>query len=76
MFNMFYQKYMLAIQNSSVENVIMTYGTDMIPKYILKFKNILDCLKKENRNTLIPDSVFSWEEFIFSKSNENFKPIF
>lgn len=76
MFNMFYQKYMLAIQNSSVENVIMTYGTDMIPKYILKFKNILDCLKKENRNTLIPDSVISWDEFIISKSNENIKPIF
>lgn len=76
MFNMFYQKYMLAIQNSSVENVIMTYGTDMIPKYILKFKNIIDCLKKENRNTLIPDSVISWDEFIISKSNENIKPIF
>lgn len=76
MFNMFYQKYMLAIQNSSVENVIMTYGTDMIPKYILKLKNILDCLKKENRNTLIPDSVISWDEFIISKSNENIKPIF
>ena len=76
MFNMFYQKYMLAIQNSSVENVIMTYGTDMIPKYILKFKNIFDCLKKENRNTFIPDSVISWDEFIISKSNENIKPIF
>ena len=76
MFNMFYQKYMLAIQNSSVENVIMTYGTDMIPKYILKFKNIIDCLKKENRNTLIPDSVISWDEFTISKSNEIIKPIF
>lgn len=76
MFNMFYQKYMLAIQNSSVENVIMTYGTDMIPKYILKFKNIFDFLKKENRNTFIPDSVISWDEFIISKSNENIKPIF
>ena len=76
MFNMFYQKYMLAIQNSSVENVIMTYGTDMIPKYILKFKNIIDCLKKENRNTLLPDSVISWDEFTISKSNENIEPIF
>lgn len=76
MFNMFYQKYMLAIQNSSVENVIMTYGTDMIPKYILKFKNILDNLKKEKRNTLIPDSVISWDEFIISKSKENIKPIY
>lgn len=76
MFNMFYQKYMLAIQNSSVENVIMTYGTDMIPKYILKFKNIMDCLKKENRNILIPDSVISWDEFTISKSNENIEPIF
>lgn len=76
MFNMFYQKYMLAIQNSSVENVIMTYGTDMIPKYILKFKNILDNLKKGKRNTLIPDSVISWDEFIISKSKENIKPIY
>lgn len=76
MFNMFYQKYMLAIQNSSVVNVIMTYGTDMIPKYILKFKNILDNLKKGKRNTLIPDSVISWDEFIISKSKENIKPIY
>lgn len=33
-------------------------------------------MKKENRNTFIPDSVISWDEFIISKSNENIKPIF
>ena len=75
-FNLFYEKYLPAIKNSSVDNVIMTYGTDLIPKYVLKFKNLLDTLKGKNEKNLIPDSVISWDDFISSKGMEKIIPVY
>ena len=55
---MFYSKYENVIKRANVDNVILTFGTDLIPKYILKIKNLMDTIKKNN-NTIISDSILS-----------------
>ena len=63
---MFYSKYENVIKSANVDNVILTFGTDLIPKYILKIKNLMDTIKKNN-STFISDSILSWDEFINQK---------
>lgn len=75
MFNMFYSKYENVIKRANVDNVILTFGTDLIPKYILKIKNLMDTIKKNN-STFISDSILSWDEFINQKKTSYIKPFF
>ena len=63
------------IKSANVDNVILTFGTDLIPKYILKIKNLMDTIKKNN-STFISDSILSWDEFINQKKTSYIKPFF